>query len=42
MARYLAGLHGQAWDDVQKARDLGLTVSPAFIEALKKASGRER
>ena len=32
----------KAWDDVHKAQDLGYSVYPPFLKALREASGRER
>lgn len=34
--------YDQAWEDVRKAQSLGCKVNPAFLEALRKASGREQ
>jgi tetratricopeptide (TPR) repeat protein len=30
----------KAWDDVHKAQNLGYTVHPRFLKALREASGR--
>jgi tetratricopeptide (TPR) repeat protein len=32
----------KAWEDVHKAKSLGAKIDPRFLEALKKASGREK
>jgi tetratricopeptide (TPR) repeat protein len=32
----------KAWSDVHKAEELGGAINPAFLEELKKASGREK
>ena len=32
----------KAWSDVYKAEELGVTISPEFLEELKRASGREK
>ena len=34
--------YDNAWDDVHKARALGYTVNPGFINALSQVSGREQ
>jgi hypothetical protein len=34
-------LKGQ-WDDVHKAQNLGYTVHPGFLKALRQASGRQK
>lgn len=33
--------YNKAWADVHRAEKLGYVVNPKFLEALKKASGRE-
>ena len=32
----------KAWDDVHKAQNMGYEVHPGFLNALRKASGRDR
>ena len=34
--------YSKAWADVYKAEELGVTISPEFLEELKRASGREK
>ena len=34
--------YDKAWDDVHKAQNMGYEVHPGFLDALRKASGRER
>ena len=34
--------YDKAWADVHKAESLGIKTNPQFIEALKKASGRDK
>ena len=42
LSYFLKRDYGRAWEDVHKAESLGVTISPKFLEALKRASGRER
>ncbi len=35
-------IYGSSWLDVHKAESLGYKIDPKFLEALKKASGREK
>ncbi len=37
-AYYLTGKYDEAWEDVYKAQNLGLQVSPEFLEDLGEAS----
>jgi protein O-mannosyl-transferase len=39
---FLNKRYDQSWDDLHKAETLGYKINPGFIEALKKASGREK
>lgn len=40
---YFLGKYNEAWEDVQKAESLGITINPKFLAALKdKLSGREK
>jgi tetratricopeptide (TPR) repeat protein len=32
----------KAWDDVHKVQNLGYTVHPEFVRALRQASGRQK
>ncbi len=41
-AYYVAKEYNIAWLDVRKAEELGYTVDPNFITALKKALGRDK
>jgi Flp pilus assembly protein TadD len=41
-AYYQKGQYDQAWEDIRKAQSLGYKVEPAFLENLRKASGREK
>jgi hypothetical protein len=34
--------YDSAWDDVHRGEVLGVKFDPAFLQALKQASGRER
>lgn len=34
--------YDKAWEDVYKAQSLGYKVHPEFLNALRKASGRQR
>ena len=36
------GIYDKAWDDVYRIKSFGRKIDPAFFEALKKASGREK
>jgi len=36
------GRYDKAWGDVHKAQDLGLKIHPEFLNALRKASGRQK
>ena len=38
LAYYLLEKYDQAWEDVRKAQDLGLEVSPEFLQNLSKVS----
>jgi len=38
---YLTKNYNKSWDDVSKAKELGLSIEPTFIDALRKASGRQ-
>jgi tetratricopeptide (TPR) repeat protein len=40
-AYYYKGEYDDAWEDVHKAQMLGCHVSPRFLDALRKASGRQ-
>ena len=42
VAYYLAKKYDNAWIDVHKAEALGGAVHPGFLDALKKASGRDK
>ena len=42
LAYYLSKQYDKAWDDVHRAQDLGYPVNPAFLEALRKESGRDK
>jgi tetratricopeptide (TPR) repeat protein len=35
------GEYGKAWEDVKKVRSLGFDINPAFLEQLRKSSGRK-
>lgn len=39
---YRKGNYDMAWQDVHKAESLGLSVSPFWLEDLKKDSGRDK
>ena len=39
---YFKKEYDRAWEDVHKAQSLGMEIHPGFIEALRKASGRQR
>jgi hypothetical protein len=39
---YLKKKYDQAWADVHKVEGLGYAVHSKFLDALKKASGREK
>ena len=39
---FVSRQYDKAWDDVRKAQGLGSKIEPAFLEALKNASGREK
>ena len=39
---YIAKDYDKAWADVHKAEGLGVVVNPEFLNALKKASGRDK
>jgi len=39
---YFAKEYDKAWADVHKAEALGGVVHPGFLDALKKASGRDK
>lgn len=39
---YLKKEYNKAWEDVYKAQSLGYKVKPEFLNALRKASGRQR
>lgn len=41
-AYYFKGEYDKAWADVHKAQSLGLPVHPAFLQALRQASGRQQ
>jgi len=41
IAYYSKKEYDKSWEDVKKAQDLGLKVSPKFLEDLRKASGRQ-
>lgn len=40
-AYYYKQEYNKAWSDMYKAESLGVHIDPDFLEALKKASGRE-
>jgi protein O-mannosyl-transferase len=42
IAYFLAKEYDQAWVDVHKTEELGYKVNPEFLNALKKASGRDK
>jgi len=42
LAYYLKKEYDKAWEDVYKAQGLGFKVHPGFLNALRKASGRQR
>lgn len=42
VAYYYKREYDRAWDDVYKAQALGFQVPPAFLDALRKASGRKK
>ena len=42
IAYYKKGEYDKAWEDVQKAESQGAQIPPAFLKALRQASGRER
>jgi tetratricopeptide (TPR) repeat protein len=42
VAYYSKKDYDKAWKDVRKAQSLGYKVHPGFLEALSKASGREK
>lgn len=42
IAYYYKKEYAKSWDDVHKTEGLGLNMMPEFLEALKKASGREK
>jgi tetratricopeptide (TPR) repeat protein len=42
MVYYLKGNYDKSWDDVTKAQELGHQIAPMFIDALRKASGRQQ
>ena len=41
-AYYFKGEYDKAWKDVHKSQSLDYQVDPAFLEALREASGRQR
>ena len=41
-AYYFEGEYDKAWADVHKAQSMGLQVHPAFLQALRQASGRQQ
>jgi tetratricopeptide (TPR) repeat protein len=41
-AYYFKKEYDKSWEDVKKAQDSGLKVSPKFLEDLRKASGRQK
>jgi len=41
-AYYLKKNYDKSWDDVKKAQELGYQIPPEFIDALRKASGRQK
>jgi tetratricopeptide (TPR) repeat protein len=36
------GEYDKAWEDIRNAESLGLQIPPALLNALRKASGRQR
>lgn len=42
LAYYLGKQYDKAWADLLKAKDLGYPVDPAFLEVLRKESGRNK
>ena len=42
VAYYMAEDYDKAWADVHKAEGFGVAVNPEFLNALKKASGRDK
>lgn len=42
LAYYAKKEYDKAWEDVNKAQSLGYKVKPEFLNALRKASGRQR
>ncbi|HLG30957.1 MAG TPA: tetratricopeptide repeat protein [Candidatus Brocadiales bacterium] len=42
VAYYYKGEYDKAREDVHKAQDLGYHVNPGSLDALRKASGRQR
>ena len=42
IAFFAKEIYGSSWLDVHKAESLGYKIDPKFLEALKKASGREK
>jgi len=42
LAFYIGKEYDKAWADVHKAEALGFAINPNFLDALKKASGRDR
>ena len=40
VAYFKKGDYDQAWEDVKKVKRLGLDINPAFLEQLRKSSGR--
>ena len=41
-AYFEKGQYDKAWGDVHKAQDLGSTIHPVFLKALREASGRQK
>ncbi|MBW1915530.1 MAG: tetratricopeptide repeat protein [Deltaproteobacteria bacterium] len=42
IACFYAKKYEKAWDDAHKAQDLGYSVQPRFLKALREALGREK
>ena len=36
------GQYDKAWEDVDKAQDLGYKINPQFLKILQEASGRQK
>jgi tetratricopeptide (TPR) repeat protein len=42
VAYFKKGDYDKAWEDVKKAKRLGFNINPAFLEQLRKSSGRQQ